>query len=54
MLFVGNKHINHDIVINQEVEKLKVGLIKFLGIVIDNKLVQKYHINYIHNNKDPQ
>ena len=50
MLFAGNKPINHNIVIrlgNCELDR--VSSVKYLGIVIDDKLLWKHHINYMHN-----
>lgn len=50
MSFAGNKHVNHDIVIRKGNNVVgRETSAKFLGIMIDEKLVWKAHFNYIHN-----
>ena len=49
IVFPGNKKVDYDVTLKIGNEALeRVGLTKFLGIIIDERLVWKQHVNYIY------
>ena len=49
IVFPGNKKVNYDVTLKIGNEALeRVSVTKFLGTIIDERLVWKHHVNYIY------